>query len=149
MSDIAIRVDGTMSDRNEGVRVSQSEIASVILVTVSVHLVMLMLGLPLPHSDLSTYVEPALLLAEKGILAGPATQHQDLLYTAGFYSYPPGYFLLLAGWIKFFGPGMTSLLGYTHLVHSVFMFAAWLLLRLRFHATRLAAALAIASLFPI
>src|SRR5262245_42451658 len=148
MSDVA-SCEGDTSGLDRGTVMSRTELGLVVLMNVAVHLIMLVLGMPLPHVDLSTYVEPAFLLAQTGVLAGPATQHQDLLYTVGFYSYPPGYFLLLGGWVKVFGPSTTFLLAYTHFVHTILMVTVWTLLRQRFRATRVATALAIASLFPL
>ncbi|HEV3258075.1 MAG TPA: hypothetical protein VG013_14415 [Gemmataceae bacterium] len=125
------------------------ELLLVTAAITAIHIALALRGLPLPHGDCGAYVEPALLLASDGKLAGPATQHQDLLYRYGFYSYPPGFFVLLSGWIRLFGPGATSLLLYTHVVHSLLMVLLWALLRFRLRVSRLATALAVLSLFPV
>jgi hypothetical protein len=103
--------------------------------------------LPLPHGDLGFYTEPAYLLAKFGILAGPASQYIDLTYQRGVYNYPPGHFLLLAGWIKLFGLSPDSLLAYTHLIHTGILVLLYWLLRFRYGCSRLISSLAILSIF--
>ncbi|MDQ3803830.1 MAG: hypothetical protein M3416_08400 [Acidobacteriota bacterium] len=104
---------------------------------------------PLAHGDLNFYTEPAALLAESGRLAGPGSQHLDLTYVRGIYFYPPGYALLLGGWIKLFGFGIRPLLAYTLVTHALYLFLMWLLLRRKLVCTRVAAALALVSIFPM
>lgn len=104
--------------------------------------------LPLPNVDLSFYTEPAYLLAKFGILAGPGSQHVDLTYQKGIYNYPPGYYLLLAGWIKLFGLSADSLLGYVHFVHLGVLLSLWALIRFRYGCSRLVSSLMLIALFP-
>jgi len=104
--------------------------------------------LPLPHLDLNFYTEPAYLLARYGTLAGPGSQYIDLTYQKGLYFYPPGYFLVLAAWIKVFGLSSDSLLGYTHAIHVAFLVALWVLLRRRYSCTVTTSALVLLAVFP-
>lgn len=104
--------------------------------------------LPLPHVDLSYYTEPAYLLAKFGTLAGPGSQYVDLTYQKGIYSYPPGYFVILAGWLRLFGLSPDSLLAYTHLVHFVSMILLWMILRTRYACSQFISALVLLSFFP-
>ena len=104
--------------------------------------------LPLPHQDLSFYTEPAYLLATTGKLAGPGSQAVDLTYQKGSYSYPPGYFLILAGWLRIFGLSADSLLAYTHLVHAVALIMLWMLLRFRYFCSKIVSALVLLAFFP-
>lgn len=103
--------------------------------------------LPLPHQDLNFYTEPAYMLAQFGRLSGFGSQYVDLTYQKGMYFYPPGYSLLLGAWIKAFGISADSLLGYTHLVHTVLLFLLWSLLRNRYGCSKLISALVVLSVF--
>jgi len=103
--------------------------------------------LPLPHGDLGFYTEPAYLLAKFGSLAGPGSQYVDLTFQKGIYNYPPGHYLLLAGWIKLFGLSPDSLLAYTHLIHTGVLVLLYGLLRFRYGCSRLISSLAILSIF--
>jgi len=114
-----------------------------------VHLGLWWRSLPLAYQDLSFYFEPAILLANEGWLAGPASHYHDLTYVRGMYFYPPGFPLVLAGWIRAFGSGAGSLLAYTNVVHLFYLLGLWALLRLRLRCTRAAAALALLSAFPM
>lgn len=109
---------------------------------------MFLIRAPLPHNDASAFLEPAFLLAKEGTLVGPSTQYIDLLYTKGFYSYTPVYFIALAGWINIFGMNAKALLAYTLSVHLVLLWFIWVLIRDRFDGTRLAALLGVISFFP-
>jgi hypothetical protein len=113
-----------------------------------VHFLLWRAKLPLPHVDLLCFGEPALLLATTGKIAAPASQYLDLTYVLGSYFYPPGYIVVMAGWLKVFGTSIYSWLGYTHIIHGTYLFLLWLLLRQRLHCTRLAAGLAVCSAFP-
>jgi len=104
--------------------------------------------LPLPHGDLGSYTEPAYLLAKFGRLAGPASQYKDLTYQKGIYSYPPGYFIILAGWLRLFGLSPDSLLGYTHVVHFASTVLLWALLRIRYACSKIVSALVLLAFFP-
>jgi hypothetical protein len=104
--------------------------------------------LPLPHGDLGSYTEPAYLLAKFGRLAGPASQYKDLTYQKGIYSYPPGYFIILAGWLRLFGLSPDSLLGYTHLVHFASTVLLWVLLRIRYACSKIVSVLVLLAFFP-
>lgn len=104
--------------------------------------------LPLPHQDLDFYSEPAYLLAHYGKLANPAAQHYDLTFQKGSYNYPPGYYLILAAWIKAFRFSPDSLLGYTHTVHIAFLVGLWFLLRFRYGCSKIVSALVVFSVFP-
>lgn len=128
---------------------SLGEVCACVASIVVLQAIMFIRGAPGLHGDASAYLEPGFLLAWNGVLAGPATQHQDLLYTVGFYSYPPGFFLLLAAWTKAFGAGVTSLLAFTHVQHAFLIAAVFVLVRTHFGATRTAASLTAASLFPL
>jgi hypothetical protein len=104
--------------------------------------------LPLPHGDLGSYTEPAYLLAKFGKLAGPASQYKDLTYQKGIYSYPPGYFIILGGWLRLFALSPDSLLGYTHIVHFVSTVMLWVLLRIRYACSKVVSALVLLAFFP-
>jgi hypothetical protein len=104
--------------------------------------------LPLPHQDLNFYTEPAYFLANFGKLIGPGSQYTDLTYQKGEYFYPPGYFLILAAWIKLFGLSTDSLLGYTHAVHLAFLVGLWALLRFRYSCSKLISGLILLAVFP-
>ena len=104
--------------------------------------------LPLPHQDLNFYTEPAFLLATTDKLAGPASQAVDLTYQKGIYSYPPGYFLILAGWLRLFGLSADSLLTYTHLVHAAALIMLWMLLRRRYSCSVIVSVFVMLAFFP-
>jgi hypothetical protein len=104
--------------------------------------------LPMPHQDLDFFTEPGYLLANYGKLADPGGQHYDLAYQRGVYNYPPGYFLILAAWIKAFGLSPDSLLGYTHTIHVVFLLGLWALLRFRYSCSKVVSSLVLLSVFP-
>ena len=126
------------------------ELRELVLVTVILSVVALILWwrfLPLPNGDLGFYTEPAYLLAKFGTLAGPGSQYVDLTYQRGFYNYPPGHYLLLAGWIKLFGLSPDSLLAYTHLIHTGILVLLYGLVRFRYGCSRLISSLAILSVF--
>jgi len=125
------------------------EIIIVGSVLAIIHLFLWWRYAPIAHVDFGFYTEPAFLLAKRGIIAGPASQYLDLTYTKGIYFYPPGYALILGGWIKLFRLSIHSLLAYTNLIHAAYLFALWVLLRKRFKCTRLAAALTTLSAFPM
>lgn len=120
-------------------------VASIIIIT---SLVLWWRFLPLPHQDLNFYTEPALLLAKFGTLAGPGSQYVDLTYQRGIYNYPPGHYLILAGWIKLWGFSADSLLAYTHVVHAGMLIMLWVLLRTRYCCSRLISSLSLLSIFP-
>lgn len=124
------------------------ELLIVALFITLVHGVFWAYGLPFAHVDLSSYTEPAFLLATQGKIAAPASQYRDLTYLIGGYFQPPGYVLILAIWIKFWGMSIDSLLAYTHLVHSLYLMLLWVLLRWRFYCTKLATSLVVISAFP-
>ncbi|HXJ15478.1 MAG TPA: hypothetical protein VNH19_24660 [Candidatus Limnocylindrales bacterium] len=124
------------------------ELAFVTAVLSAVALILWWRFLPLPHGDLGFYTEPAYLLARFGTLAGPASQYVDLTYQRGFYNYPPGHYLLLAGWIKLFGLSPDSLLAYTHLIHTGILILLYGLIRFRYGCSRLISSLTILSIFP-
>lgn len=128
---------------------TKREVCAAVGTVALVHLFFWWQYQPLAHGDLNFYTEPAVLLAESGVIAGPGSQHLDLTYAKGIYFYPPGYTLILAGWIKLFGHGVRSLLAYTHLTHALYLLAMWLLLREKFNCSRAAAALATLSAFPM
>ena len=123
------------------------ELALVTAILSAVALVLWWRFLPLPHGDLGFYTEPAYLLAKFGTLAGPGSQYVDLTYQRGFYNYPPGHYLLLAGWIKLFGLSPDSLLAYTHLIHTGMLVFLYGLVRFRYGCSRLISSLAILSVF--
>jgi hypothetical protein len=102
----------------------------------------------MPHQDLNFFTEPGYLLANYGRLAAPGGQYFNLTYQKGVYNYPPGYFLIIAGWIKAFGFSPDSLLGYTHTVHVAFLMGLWALLRFRYSCSKVASALVLLSVFP-
>jgi hypothetical protein len=104
--------------------------------------------LPLPHGDLGSYTEPAYLLAKFGKLAGPASQYKDMTYQKGIYSYPPGYFIILAGWLRLFGLSADSLLAYTHIVHFASTVLLWVFLRIRYACSKIVSALVLLAFFP-
>jgi hypothetical protein len=89
------------------------------------------------------------MLAESGKIAGPASQYLDLTYARGIYFYPPGYTLILGGWIKLFGFGVRSLLTYTLVTHALYLFFMWLVLRTKLVCGKAAAALTLVSIFPM
>ena len=124
------------------------EMGIVFAITVAISCILWWRFLPLPHQDLNYYTEPAYLLAKFGKLAGPGSQYVDLTYQKGIYSYPPGYFIILAGWLKLFGLSSDSLLGYTHLVHVGAMILLWIILRMRYSCSRFISVLVLLSLFP-
>lgn len=123
------------------------ELAVVSAILSALALILWWRFLPLPHGDLPFYTEPAYLLAKFGTLAGPGSQYVDLTYQRGFYNYPPGHYLLLAGWIKLFGLSPDSLLAYTHLIHTGILVLLYALLRFRYGCSRLISSLAILSIF--
>jgi hypothetical protein len=123
------------------------ETAVVAAILLGVSLLLWWRFLPLPNSDLSFYTEPACLLAQQGHLAGPGSQHIDLTYQKGIYFYPPGYFLILAAWLKIFGLSPDSLLGFTHLVHVGFLLCLWIILRFRYECSRWVAGLTVIAAF--
>jgi len=125
-----------------------SEILGVAIALVLLHGVLWLYLLPLPHVDLITFGEPALLLATTGKIAAPASQYLDLTYVLGSYFYPPGYIVILAAWLKIMGTSVGSWLGYTHVVHALYLFGLWLLLRWRLGCSFLIASLATLSAFP-
>jgi hypothetical protein len=104
--------------------------------------------LPLPHGDLNFFTEPAYWLAHFGKIASPGAQAYDLTFQKGMYCYPPGYFLILAGWLKVFGLSADSLLAYTHIVHASALVLLWVLLRKRYECSRGICALALLAIFP-
>lgn len=104
--------------------------------------------LPMPHQDLNFFTEPGYLLANYGKLADPGGQCYNLAYQKGVYNYPPGYFLILAAWIKAFGLSPDSLLGYTHTVHVAFLIGLWALLRFRYSCSKAVSSLVLLSVFP-
>jgi len=104
--------------------------------------------LPLPNADLSFYTEPAYLLAQSGKLSAPGSQNIDLTFQKAVYPYPPGYFLILAGWLRIFGLSADSLLAYTHLVHTGALIIFWILLRDRYSCPRGVCSLVLLSFFP-
>lgn len=126
----------------------RKELLIVALFITLIHAIFWVYGLPLAHVDLSSYTEPAFLLATQGKLAAPASQYRDITYLIGGYFQPPGYALILAFWIKLWGMSIDSLLAYTHLIHSSYLLLLWVLLRWRFHCTKLATNLVIISAFP-
>ena len=123
------------------------ELAVVSAILSAVALVLWWRFLPLPHGDLGFYTEPAYLLAKFGTLVGPGSQYIDLTYQKGFYNYPPGHYLLLAGWIKLFGLSPDSLLAYTHLIHTGILVLLYWLVRFRYGCSRLISSLTILSIF--
>lgn len=124
------------------------ELAIVIAVTLAISLILWWRFLPLPDGDLNFYTEPAFLLATIGKLAGPGSQYIDLTYQKAMYFYPPGHFLILAGWIKLFGLSADSLLAYTHAVHAGILISLWALLRFRYACSKLISTLVLLSVFP-
>jgi hypothetical protein len=121
-------------------------LVSIIVVTVSG--ILFWRFLPLPSGDLSFYTEPAYLLAQTGRLAAPGAQSIDLTFQKAVYPYPPGYFLILAGWLRIFGLTADSLLAYTHLAHSAALIMLWILLRNRYSCPRGVCSLVLLSFFP-
>src|SRR5215813_470596 len=124
------------------------EIVVVAAILLAVSAVLWWRFLPLPHQDLNFYTEPAYLLAKFGKLAGPGSQGADLTYQKGIYNYPPGYYLIVAGWIRLFGLSPDSLLGYAHTVHFGVLLIVWMLLRFRYGCSKFASSLALLSIFP-
>ncbi|HET7108876.1 MAG TPA: hypothetical protein VFI38_18830 [Candidatus Acidoferrum sp.] len=133
---------------NTGIVNQWRELALVTAVLSAAALILWWRFLPLPHGDLDFYTEPAYLLARFGTLAGPGSQYVDLTYQKGIYNYPPGQFLLLAGWIKLFGLSPDSLLAYTHLIHTGILVLLYGLVRFRYGCSRLISSLTILSIFP-
>ena len=129
--------------------IKNSELITVSSVIIILHLILWWRYLPLAHQDLNFHTEPGLNLATYGIITGSGSQHIDLTYVKGMYFYPPGYSLIIGSWIKLFGSSVHSLLACTHLTHTGYLFTLWVLLRRRFKCTRLAAALAVISSFPM
>ncbi len=127
---------------------NRKEFAIVSAVVIVVSLILWWRFLPLPEGDLFFYTEPAYLLAKAGTLAGPGLQYFDLTYQKGIYNYPPGYYLILAGWIKLFGLSNDSLLAFTHLIHSAILISLWALIRFRYACPRLISTLTLVSIFP-
>ncbi|MEC4852152.1 MAG: hypothetical protein SAJ12_14285, partial [Jaaginema sp. PMC 1079.18] len=127
---------------------SFSEILGVAIALLLLHGIMGLALMPLPHLDLITFGEPALLLATTGKIAAPGAQYLDLTYVLGSYFYPPGYIVILAAWLKVFGTGVGSWLGYTHVVHALYLLGLWLLLRCRLGCGFFIASLATLSGFP-
>lgn len=123
------------------------ELAAISAIVTAVSLVLWWRFLPLPHGDLGFYSEPAYLLARFGKLAAPGSQYVDLTYQRGFYNYPPGYFLVLAAWIKLLGFSPDSLLAFTHLIHSAMLILLYALLRFRYACSRLISSLALVAIF--
>lgn len=124
------------------------ELIWVSIIVVAVSGVLFWRFLPLPHQDLNYYTEPAYMLAKFSMLSGPGSQNIDLTYQKGIYSYPPGYFLILAGWLRIFRLSADTLLAYTHLVHAVALILLWILLRDRYSCPRSVSALVMLSFFP-
>jgi len=120
----------------------------VSIIVVSVSGILFWRFLPLPNGDLSFYTEPAYLLAQSGRLAAPGSQNIDLTFQKAVYPYPPGYFLILAGWLRIFGLSADSLLAYTHLVHTAALILLWILLRARYSCPRGVCSLVLLSFFP-
>lgn len=127
---------------------ARRELAFVSAGVAAVSAILFWRSVPLPHGDLSFFTEPAYMLAKFGRLASPGSQFYDLTYLKGFYGYPPGYFLILAGWIRLFGFSADSLLAYTHLVHTFALILLWALLRSRYHCSRTVSALVLLAMFP-
>ncbi len=94
---------GTMVRDTTSTKLQRKELFWVSIIIVTVSCVLLWRYLPLPHQDRNFYVEPGYQLAQTGKLIGPGSQNVDLTYQKEIYSYPPGYFLLVAGWLKLFG----------------------------------------------
>ncbi|MDQ3675016.1 MAG: hypothetical protein M3365_11655 [Gemmatimonadota bacterium] len=128
--------------------VDRRELFVVALVLAALHTVFWLRYWPLPHYDLNAYLEPGILLATEGRLAGPGSQYLDLTLTQAAHFYPPGFALLVGGWVAAFGAGLRSLLAYTHFVHAAYLFCLWILVRARFGCDRLPSALAVATAFP-
>jgi hypothetical protein len=124
------------------------ELILVSIIVASVSGILFWRFLPLPNGDLSFYTEPAYLLAQSGKLAAPGSQNIDLTFQKGVYPYPPGYFLVLAGWLRIFGLSADSLLAYTHLVHTAALIMLWILLRGRYFCPRGVCSLVLLSFFP-
>jgi hypothetical protein len=102
----------------------------------------------MPHQDLNFFTEPGCLLANYGKLADPGGQYYNLTYQRGVYNYPPGFFLILAAWIRLFGYSADSLLGYTHTIHTAFLVGMWTLLRWRYQCSKTTSALVLLAVFP-
>ena len=125
------------------------EVLLVVLLLATVHILLWSRSIPLPYQDLSFYFEPAILLASQGWLAGPGSHWQDLTYVRGMYFYPPGFSLILGGWIELFGTSARSLLAYTHVVHTAYLTVLWLTLRARLRCSPPVSALVLFSAFPM
>ncbi len=124
------------------------ELILVSIIVVSASGILFWRFLPLPSGDLSFYTEPAYLLAQSGKLLAPGSQNIDLTFQKAVYTYPPGYFLILAGWLRLFGLSADSLLAYTHLVHTAALIMLWVLLRDRYSCPRSVCSLVLLSFFP-
>ena len=129
-------------------KLRRREVAIVSAVILAISLILWWRFLPLPHQDLNFYTEPAFLLAKFGKLAGPGSQYVDLTYQKGMYNYPPGHFLILAGWLKLFGFSADSLLAYAHAVHAGILIILWALLRFRYGCSKLISSLVLLAIFP-
>lgn len=127
---------------------SRREICTVSGIIVLAQFLMFLRCTPVPHMDASTYLEPGILLASEGRLAAPATQYHDLSYKIAYCAYPPGFFLLMAAWVKLFGYSEISILTFTHVQHALLLVTIWILARTRFGVSRISAGLAALSLFP-
>ncbi|MGB7436231.1 MAG: glycosyltransferase family 39 protein [Candidatus Acidiferrum sp.] len=127
----------------------RSELLWVSAIIVAVSSILFWRFLPLPQQDLNFFTEPAYLLAKFGKLAAPGSQAYDLTYQRGIYCYPPGYFLILAGWLRLFGLSSNSLLAYTHIVHATALIMLWVLLRNRYHCSKIVCALVLLAMFPV
>jgi len=127
---------------------SRQELLWVCLVVCGISAILFWRFLPLPHQDLNFFTEPAYQLARFGRLAAPGSQSYDLTFQKGIYCYPPGYFLLLAAWLRLFGLSANSLLAYTHLVHAIALILLWLLLRKRYQCGRVVSVLVLLAMFP-
>lgn len=138
-----------MYTRRKPKYITPTELITLGIIFTIIHIFLWWQYLPMAHVDLNFYMEPAFLLATRGVIAGPGSQHIDLTYTKSIYFYPPGYALVLGSWIQLFGFSIRSLLAYTNLIHATYLFTLWVLLRKRFNCTRLAAGLAVVSAFPM
>jgi hypothetical protein len=148
MKDSLIRTGALIEDRPEQRTHRLSEVVIVSAIVGAASCLLWWRFLPLPHGDLGSYTEPAYLLAKLGKLAGPASQYKDLTYQKGIYSYPPGYFIILAGWLRLFGLSPDSLLGYTHVIHFASTVLLWVLLRIRYACSKMVSALVLLAFFP-
>jgi len=124
------------------------EFILVSIIVVSISGILFWRFLPLPDGDLSFYTEPAYLLAQYGKLSAPASQNIDLTLQKGVYLHPPGYFLILAGWLRLVGLSTDSLLAYTHLVHIGALIMLWVLLRTKYDCSKSVCSLVLLAFFP-